>query len=279
MHKHPTSLARAPKNHPRARKRFGQHFLTRPSVARRIVELAELTGRESVLEIGPGQGALTQLLEERAAHLYLVEIDRDLAERLRAKYADKPNVDLVEGDVLKMDLARLLKRDAPVAMVANLPYNISSPVLMKTLDTPQLFSRMVLMLQREVAERICAQPGTKVYGALSIVVQLVARARATFSVPPSAFSPQPKVHSSVVVIEPYDPMPLTPSERIAVRRIVRTAFSQRRKQLANALAPLVAQPREILRDLDIDPQRRPETLPPGEFLRLARAVGAKTASS
>jgi 16S rRNA (adenine1518-N6/adenine1519-N6)-dimethyltransferase len=266
-------------SHPRARKRFGQHFLTQPSVARRIVDLAELTGQESVLEIGPGQGALTHMLEEKAAHLYLVEIDRDLAERLRGEYAGKPNVDLVEGDVLKMDFSSLLQRDAPVAMVANLPYNISSPVLMKTLDTPQLFSRIVLMLQREVAERICAQPGTKAYGGLSIVVQLVATTRAAFSVPPTAFSPQPKVHSSVVVIEPYDPMPLTASERIAVRRIVRTAFSRRRKQLANALAPLIADPREILRSLDIDPRRRPETLPPAEFLRLARAMRESTTCS
>lgn len=272
-------IARALTHHPRARKRFGQHFLTRPSVARRIVDLAGLTGRESVLEIGPGQGALTHMLEEKAAHLYLVEIDRDLAESLRIEYADKPNVDLIEGDVLKTDLESLLQRHAPVAMVANLPYNISSPVLMKTLDTPQLFSRIVLMLQREVAERICARPGTKAYGGLSIVIQLVATTQAAFSVPPGAFSPQPKVHSSVVVIEPLDPMPLTSSERIAVRRVVRTAFSRRRKQLANALAPLFADPREILRDLDIDPQRRPETLPPAEFLRLARAMSDNPTSS
>jgi 16S rRNA (adenine1518-N6/adenine1519-N6)-dimethyltransferase len=171
-----------------------------------------------------------------------------------------------------MDLASLLQPDAPVAMVANLPYNISSPVLMKALDTPQLFSRMVLMLQREVAERVCALPGTKAYGALSVVIQLVASARAAFSVPPSAFSPRPKVHSSVVVIEPHDPMPLTPTERVAVRRVVRTAFSLRRKQLANALAPIIPHPREVLRELDIDPERRPETLPPAEFLRLARAM-------
>ena len=132
MHEHPTSLVRTPMNHPRARKRFGQHFLTRPNIARRIVELAELTGRESVLEIGPGQGALTQLLEERAAHLYLVEIDRELAQRLRAEYADKPNVDLLEGDVLKMDLATLLQRDAPVAMVAIAWFTASNPFMPAT---------------------------------------------------------------------------------------------------------------------------------------------------
>jgi len=135
------------------------------------------------------------------------------------------------------------------------------------------------MLQREVAERVCAHPGTKAYGGLSIVVQLVAKARVAFSVPPGAFSPQPKVHSSVVVIEPYDPPPLTSIERVAVRKVVRTAFSRRRKQLANALAPLVADPRGILRDLDIDPRSRPETLPPTEFLRLARAVSATAAPS
>lgn len=263
---------------PRARKRFGQHFLMRPSVARRIVDLAGLTGRESVLEIGPGRGALTHMLEQEAAHVYLVEIDRDLAERLREEYADNPKVDVIEGDVLRMDLAELLQAGAPNAMVANLPYNISSPVLLKTLDTPQRFRRLVLMLQREVAERICARPGSKAYGGLSIVVQLVARARIAFSVPPSAFSPQPKVHSSVVVIEPYDPPPLTSDERSAVRRVVRTAFSRRRKQLANALAPLVEHPRELLQDLGIDPQSRPETLCPADFLRLAQAIGERTAA-
>jgi 16S rRNA (adenine1518-N6/adenine1519-N6)-dimethyltransferase len=266
-------------SHPRPRKRIGQNFLTRPSVARRIVDLARLTGRESVLEIGPGHGALTRMLEEKAADLYLIEIDRDLAERLRAEYTGQPNVHLLEGDVLKMDLACLLEGHAPVAMVANLPYNISSPVLMKTLDTPQLFSRLVVMLQREVAERVCAQPGTKAYGGLSVVIQLVASARVALSVPPSAFSPQPKVHSSVVVIEPHDPMPLTSDERVAVRRIVRTAFSRRRKQLANALGPLVTDPRALLLELGIDPQRRPETLPPTEFLRLARALRARDNSA
>lgn len=265
-------------NPPRARKRFGQHFLIQPNIARRIVDLAGLTGRESVLEIGPGRGVLTRILEEKAAHLYLVEIDRDLVERLRVEYAGKPNVDVIEDDVLKMDLSKLLQRDAPVALVANLPYNISSPVLLKTLDTPQLFRRMVLMLQREVADRVCAHAGSKVYGGLSIVVQLVARVRTALSVPPGAFSPQPKVHSSVVVIEPIDPPPLTPTERAAVRRVVRTAFSRRRKQLGNALAPLVADPRALLQDLRIDPRSRPETLSPSEFLRVARGVRERTAA-
>jgi 16S rRNA (adenine1518-N6/adenine1519-N6)-dimethyltransferase len=257
---------------PRARRRFAQHFLVEPDVARRIVALAGIEEGESVLEIGPGRGALTGLLAERAARLVLVEIDRDLASRLREDFAGRPNVEVVEADILDLDLRALLGDGGRGVVVANLPYNISTPALARLLDACDLFRRLVLMLQREVALRLGAVPGTKVYGALSVMIQLVARPRIAFSVPPAVFRPRPKVDSAVVVVDPLAPPPLGEAERRAVRRVVRAAFAQRRKQLGNALEPLTHDCRTLLERLGIDPRRRAETLTPAEFLSLARAI-------
>lgn len=257
---------------PFARKRFGQHFLTNAAIAERIVALAGLQGGETVLEIGPGRGALTDLLAARAAHLILVEVDRDLAAALRSRYADAAAIAVVEADVLRIDLAELLGAHAPAVAVANLPYNISTPVMMELLGAPELFSRLVLMLQREVAERIVAASGNKTYGGLSVVVQAVAAARIALRVPPGAFAPVPKVESAVVVIEPRHPAPLDPAQRRQLRHVVRTAFSARRKQLQNVIAPLTPDPFGVLERLGFDPRARPETLSPSDFVRLAAAV-------
>lgn len=260
------------REHTRARKRFGQHFLIRPEVSERILSLAELDGSQSVLEIGPGRGALTEQLRRRCARLVVVEIDRDLVADLRAHFGDDPVVRIVEGDILRIDFDRELAADAPYTVVANLPYNISTPLLMQLTERPDLFRRMVLMLQREVAERICAAPGGKDYGALSVAVQLAARARIAFGVPAAAFRPRPKVESAVIVVEPFDPPPLDARDGAAVRRLTRRLFSQRRKQLGNLLRQLSDDGAKILDDLAIDPKRRPETLPPDDFVRLARAI-------
>jgi 16S rRNA (adenine1518-N6/adenine1519-N6)-dimethyltransferase len=257
---------------PFARKRFGQHFLTNPAIAERIVGLAALRGDETVLEIGPGRGALTDLLVARTARLVLVEVDRDLAAALRARFATATSVEIVEADVLRVDLTTLLGANAPAVAVANLPYNISTPVMMALLGAPELFSRLVLMLQREVAERIVAPPGGKQYGGLSVVVQAVADARIALRVPPGAFAPVPKVESAVVEITPRLPVPLDPAQRRQLRHVVRTAFSRRRKQLQNVIAPLTEDPYGILERLGIDPRARPETLSPADFVRLAAAV-------
>lgn len=265
----------APRLRPRGirpRKRFAQHFLTRTDTARRIVELARIEPADTVLEIGPGLAALTDLLAAKAARLHAIEIDRDLCQRLRERFADDPRVAVEEGDVLDMNVAEMLGPNAPAVVVANLPYNISTPVLVKLLTEPHLFRRLVLMLQREVADRICAPPGSRTYGSLSVLVQLVATARVAFRVPPSSFSPKPKVESAMIVIEPFAEQPLEESERAQVRRVVRTAFTQRRKQLSNCLRPLTPTPEDLLRKLDIDPRRRPETLTVEEFVRVARAL-------
>ena len=264
---------------PRARKRFGQHFLTQPSLARQIVALAELTGTETVLEIGPGSGALTRLLAPACRELVLIEIDRDLCRLLREEFADDAAVRVVEGDILDMDLHTTIGAKTPPVVVANLPYNISTPVLFQLLQTRGLFSRLVLMLQREVAARLSAKPGTKAYGALSVMVQLVAVIRTAFPVPATMFSPRPKVESAVVVIEPFRPAPLSEAQQRLVRHVVRVAFSQRRKQLGNVVASLTPEAKVILSQLEIDRRRRPETLSPTEFVRLAEAIEKQSTRS
>lgn len=254
------------------RKRFGQHFLTQPAIARRIVALAGLDGTETVLEVGPGRGALSGLLLEHAARLVLVEIDRDLAAALRERYRDEPRVQVVEGDVLGLDLPALIGAAGAAKVVANLPYNVSTPVLMQLLETPSLFSRLVLMLQREVVERLAARPSGKDYGALSVMVQLVADVRTAFLVSPGCFTPRPKVDSAVVVIDPHRPQRLSPGTLQAVRRVVRGAFTQRRKQLGNALGTVTDDAHGVLARAGISPVRRPETLSPNEFVRVAEAM-------
>jgi len=263
----------------RPRKRFGQHFLVRPEIAQRIVALAEIGDDDAILEIGPGRGALSETLADRARQLVLIEIDRDLVKRLRESFSSRANVRIVEGDVLKMNLVDELGGVAPVTVVANLPYNISTPLISRFVEHPRLYRRLVLMLQWEVAQRICADPGGRDYGALSVMVQLSARARVALRVPPSAFRPQPKVDSAVIVIEPFANPTLGDDERAVVRRITRALFTQRRKQLGNLLRRLTDAPIEILQSLDIDPKRRPETLSPDDFVRLAHALAPQPAAA
>lgn len=261
--------------HPR--KRLGQHFLADPHVARRIVELAGLRTCDRVVEIGPGLGALTQLLVERAAETWLIEVDADLVQRLRATYAQRPQVHVVEADVLKVDFARLLGGAAPAVLVANLPYNIATAVLASALAQARCFSRMVLMLQLEVVERLVAAPGSKIYGALSVLTQFAARVHPALRVPPAAFVPRPKVESEVVIVEPYATPPVTVRDAALFRRVVKVVFTQRRKQLVNSLRPLCRAPAEPLHRAGIDPMRRPETLSLAEFAALSDAVGGQVA--
>ncbi len=265
-----STLPAEAKSFHRPRKRFGQHFLVRRDVAERIVSLADLHDDEAVLEIGPGRGALTRLLAARSAPLWLVEIDRDLVAELRASFASQPHVHVVEADILDVDLDRLLGADAPLKVVANLPYNISTPLLFRLLEHAGLFSRLVLMVQWEVAERLTAAPGDRAYSPLTVMAQLRSTVRFALRVPGSAFSPPPKVESAVVVVEPTSPPRLGTDELANVRRLVRQVFSMRRKQLANALHGWVGDPVGLLRRLDIDPQRRPGTLSLDEIVALAR---------
>jgi 16S rRNA (adenine1518-N6/adenine1519-N6)-dimethyltransferase len=260
----------------RPQKRWGQHFLCDPAVARRIVALADVGRDDAVLEIGPGLGALTDELAPRAGRLVLVEIDRGLAAQLEARYAAFPGVRLVVGDVLALPLAELVP-ETSVTVVANLPYNIASPVLFRLLDLRARFPRAVLMLQREVATRLVACPRDEDYGVLSVLIQAFAEVRVAFGVSRRSFLPRPEVDSSVVEVRWSEAPRVETGDVETFRRVVRVAFGKRRKMLRNALADLALPAGRLeaaFAAAAVDPRARAETLDLAAFGRLARAVGA-----
>jgi 16S rRNA (adenine1518-N6/adenine1519-N6)-dimethyltransferase len=261
---------------PRARKRFGQHFLEPAWVARLISAVAP-SKDETLLEIGPGRGALTMPLAEHAGRVIAVELDRDLAAALATRVP--ANVRLVQSDFLDVDLLELLQDErTPVRVVGNLPYNVASPILFHLLavaDHGRLIRDATLMLQREVADRLLAGPGGTDYGAMSIQVQLRADVERVLNLPPGAFRPPPKVHSAVVRLR-FRPPRVDVGADATFERVVRGLFLQRRKTLANALKPVAASfgrsPSEILTCARLEGGRRPETLTVEEVARLSLAV-------
>lgn len=263
----------------RTRKRFGQHLLE-AAWADKLVSAIDPQAGDRFIEIGPGTGALTLRLAPRAAHLTAVEIDRDMAAGLRP---DLPgNVALVEGDFLESDLAALVG-DLPVRVAGNLPYNVSSPILFKLTSAYREgipLRDATVMLQREVAERLEAAPGSRDYGVLSISIGLYADVTRLLSLPPGAFRPPPKVHSAVVRLAFRPPAVSIADERL-FERMVRSLFTQRRKTIANALAPFATsrrlEPRAALREAGVDPGRRAETLRLAELARLADYFTERTA--
>jgi 16S rRNA (adenine1518-N6/adenine1519-N6)-dimethyltransferase len=261
----------------RPRKRWGQHFLCDPPVARRIVETAELGPRSVALEIGPGLGALTDELAARVGRLYLVEVDPALANRLAARFAGEPRVQVVAGDVLSMPLADVVSEPV-VTVVANLPYNIAMPILFRLLDARARFPRAVLMLQREMAQRLAAAPGTAAYGVASVLVQAFADVRIAFGVSRRSFLPRPDVDSAVVDVRWSAAARANVGDVALFRAVVRAAFGQRRKMLRNALGALATERAVDLAaafaTADIAPTARAETLDLAAFARLARAFGS-----
>lgn len=262
----------------RPRKRWGQHFLCDAAVARRIVDTAEIGADSVVLEIGPGLGALTEELARRCARLYLVEIDPALAARLAERFAGEPRVQVVTGDVLALALEELIGA-APTTVVANLPYNVASPVLFRLLELRARVPRAVLMLQLEMAERLTARPGSKIYGASSVLVQAFAQVRIAFRVSRRSFLPPPDVDSAVVDVRWSVAPRADVGDPEVFRAVVRAAFGQRRKMLRNALRPLVeargtpaATADAVLRAAEIDPAARAETLDLAAFARLTRTL-------
>ncbi|MGH7818430.1 MAG: 16S rRNA (adenine(1518)-N(6)/adenine(1519)-N(6))-dimethyltransferase RsmA [Candidatus Binatia bacterium] len=257
----------------RPRRGLGQNFLVAPGFVARIVAAAAPRARR-VLEIGPGLGALSEALAVEAAELVLVEIDPALAEALERRFAGARNVRVIVGDALEMDFAACFSGGERAVVVANLPYSVGSQILLRLLDERRRFSRLVLMLQREVAARLTASPGTEAYGIPSVWVSLYGRARTLFRVPPGAFLPRPKVESAVVSIELRDAPAVALDDPELFRRIVRAGFGQRRKTLRRALGDLVSAA-DFAR-AGIDPRRRGETLGLEEFARLANeAAGAR----
>ncbi len=262
----------------RAKKSLSQNFLVDPNLQRKIVDALEASTDDEVLEIGPGTGALTRLIAPRVRRLVVVELDTQLAESLAREFEDHPGVRVVHGDILKVDLGALGLAWPTTRVLGNLPYHITTPLLFRLLEREHRPAVMVVMVQREVADRILAAPGTSEYGALSVGVRTVARAERLFHVGRQAFRPVPNVESTVLRITPIRPSPLSPSEEEAVRTLTRATFGWRRKQLRTTLRQTAEYGLDdaaldlIQEATGIHLERRPETLDPGEFVTLARAL-------
>jgi len=259
-------LAAAPH---RARKRFGQNFLHDPGVVSRIVEAIDPRPGQAIVEIGPGQAALTSALIERAGHVRAIEIDRDLAARLRQRFSAE-KLTLIEADALKIDWSDVAA--TPLRLVGNLPYNISTPLLFALLPVAERVIDQHFMLQKEVVDRMVAAPGSKTYGRLSVMLQFRYRLTKLFDVPRGAFKPAPQVTSSVVRMQPRAVSDLPEVDAQAFARVVAAAFGQRRKTLRNALSELLDA--DEIAASNVDPQARAETLGVQSFVGLARRLAA-----
>jgi 16S rRNA (adenine1518-N6/adenine1519-N6)-dimethyltransferase len=256
------------------RKRFGQHFLHDPGILRRIVEALAPQPGDRLLEIGPGEGALTLPLLRACGHLVAIELDRDLIESLAERARDVGRLDIVSADVLTVDFAALAG-DTPLRVVGNLPYNISTPILFHCLEHAAAIRDMHFMLQKEVVDRMAAPPGSKTYGRLSVMLQLRCTVEPLFKVPPGAFRPPPKVDSAVVRLTPLPAHELPDADTRLIERLVRAAFGQRRKTLANALHRIATAAQ--IDAAGLDPRARAEQLAPGAFVALARQIAETTA--
>ncbi|HEX8906558.1 MAG TPA: 16S rRNA (adenine(1518)-N(6)/adenine(1519)-N(6))-dimethyltransferase RsmA [Longimicrobiaceae bacterium] len=265
-----------PDDLPRAKRSLGQNFLIDPNVQRKIVAALEPAPADEVLEIGPGVGALTRYLAGAVRRLVLVELDNDLAARLREEFAGEPSVEVINDDILDVPLERVSSDPARLKVIGNIPYNITTPILFSLLERRPRPSQIVLMVQREVADRILEKAGSKTYGALAVGVQAVTDASRVMNVSREAFRPVPDVMSSVVKIVPHDPPRLTRDEEAALRELTRAAFQQRRKQfqriLRDAYALSVDEVAEVGRAAGMDLVQRPETFPPQKFIDLARVL-------
>jgi len=260
----------------RAKKKLGQHFLAEPATANMIAQKAAIKPYETVLEIGAGLGALTIPLARLARQVHAVEKDPQIAKLLQTELIAHrlENVDITCEDILKYDMRPLTQNvDRPLVVMGNLPYNISSQILVKLIDQRALVSRAVLMIQKELAQRICATPGGRDYGRLTVMLKYCADIRAVAEVSAAQFAPPPKVASTVVLLHFFAQNHYDVADETFFFRVIKAAFSQRRKTLKNALAgsdlhlaPDIA--KKALEKADIDPRRRAETLAVEEFVRL-----------
>jgi 16S rRNA (adenine1518-N6/adenine1519-N6)-dimethyltransferase len=250
----------------RPKKALGQHFLVDENILRVIGRLAELRATDVVLEVGPGLGILTRFLATRVSRVHAVELDRELEQPLHDALGEARNVRVAFGDVLSLDLATLVP--PPSKIVSNLPYNIATPFVMESLEALPSVRRWCVMVQREVADRFFAAPGTRAYGAVSVLMQLATTRVGFRAVPPSVFRPRPRVESALVAFERIDAPSLS-----SVRPVVEAAFAHRRKTLANSLALVGLASRDrtedALRSLGHAPNVRAQELRPDEFVTLA----------
>jgi 16S rRNA (adenine1518-N6/adenine1519-N6)-dimethyltransferase len=266
----------------RAKRSLGQNFLIDVNAQRRIVDALAPTLDDEVMEIGPGQGALTRHLAQRAGRLTLVELDDELARRLAAEFAGNDRVRLIHRDVLQVPLEEVTDDPSRLKVIGNIPYNITTPILFGLLERRPRPREIVLMVQREVADRILADAGNKTYGALAVGVRAVADAERVLNVSRNAFRPVPDVESSVIRIVPHDPPRVTQEDERSLRHLTRAAFGQRRKQfqriLRDAYGLSVDQVAALGAELGMDLQARPESFAPERFVDLARALRKRSAN-
>lgn len=267
-------------------KQFGQNFIVNPGICPKMAEASGITPEWGALEIGPGIGVLTRELALRAGRVAAVEIDDRLPALLAESLAGLDNVDIISGDVLKLDLHELLRREfggRPVAVCANLPYYITSPIVMKLLEDRLPVRSITVMVQKEAADRICARPGTRASGAISLAVRYYAEPRILFTVSPGSFTPPPKVTSAVIQLVPHAQPPVTPISEKTFFAIVRSAFGQRRKTAINGVSAGLDLPKETVRQAfataGLAPAVRPEQMTLEDFCRLEQAISARPAGS
>jgi 16S rRNA (adenine1518-N6/adenine1519-N6)-dimethyltransferase len=249
-----------------AKKHFGQHFLVAEGIIDRIVRAIDPKPGQCVVEIGPGQGAITLPLLRQLGTLTVIELDRDLVGPLAESARPHGELSIVQADVLTVDFTAL-GAGRPLRLVGNLPYNISSPILFHALDHAGAIADMHFMLQKEVVDRMAAGPGSKVYGRLSVMLQAYCRVQALLDVPPGAFRPPPKVDSAVVRLLPRPPQEIGIADRALFAAVVKAAFAQRRKTLRNALSAVADE--ASIRAAGMDPGARAEAIPVPAFIALA----------
>jgi len=259
-----------------ARKRFGQNFLHDHSIIYDILANANPVAGEHWVEIGPGLGALTLPLLESGAKLDVVELDRDLVSRLQKQFAGHSNLTVHSADALNFDFAALAQAGEKLRIIGNLPYNISTPLMFHLLETTDCVEDMLFMLQKEVVERICAEPGNKKYGRLSVMMQYYCETELLFDVPPESFDPIPQVMSAIVRLTPHAQPPVEIADMKSFSQLVTQAFSQRRKTIRNSLKNFIAEQQII--DLGIDANLRAESISLAEFALLSAHSQANTAS-
>ncbi|WP_445371548.1 16S rRNA (adenine(1518)-N(6)/adenine(1519)-N(6))-dimethyltransferase RsmA [Methylomonas sp. HW2-6] len=253
-----------------ARKRFGQNFLQDYRIIQDILDYAHPQAGEHWVEIGPGLGALTKPLLDSGVKLDVVELDRDLVTRLQKQFAGNANINIHSADALKFDFSGLAGAGEKLRVIGNLPYNISTPLMFHLLETTSCIEDMHFMLQKEVVDRICAEPGSKKYGRLSVMMQYYCEAEWLFDVPPESFDPVPAVMSAIVRLAPHAAPPAAVGNLDDFNSLVSQAFSQRRKTIRNSLKNLVEA--ELLDELGIDSNLRAEAVTLEQFAALSRRI-------
>ncbi|GGY80771.1 ribosomal RNA small subunit methyltransferase A [Cellvibrio zantedeschiae] len=260
----------------KARKRFGQNFLIDHGIIRDIVRAVHPHKDDLIVEIGPGKGAITQLLADSCDNLSVIELDRDLVPWLKVKFEKHPNFQLYQADALQFDFAQLIKNDQPLRIVGNLPYNISTPLIFHLLSYSTQVRDMHFMLQKEVVKRMAAHAGDSAYGRLGIMVQYYCEVENLFEVPPTSFDPAPKVDSAIVRLVPYKDLPHKATNIKTLENLVNVAFQQRRKTLRNALKQLLAP--DVIEQLPIDTSARAEEISLADYVATSNLLDSLASS-